>query len=160
MLSFLYSPTLTSINDYWKNHSFDRWTFVSILMSLLLNMLSRLVIAFLPRSKCLNFVAAVTMCSDFGSQENKISHCFLCFPICLPWSDGNGRHGLCFWMLMFKPAFSLSTFTFIKRLFSSCSLSAITVVSSAYLRLLIFLSAILIPAYASSSPAFLMMYSA
>src|SRR5574341_1409700 len=63
-------------------------------------------------------------------------------------------------MLSFKPTFSLSTFTFIKRLFSSSSLSAIRVVSSAYLRLLIFLLAILIPACASSSPAFLMMYSA
>ena len=60
----------------------------------------------------------------------------------------------------FKPTFSLSTFTFIKRLFSSSSLSAIRVVSSAYLTLLIFLPAILIPACVSSSPAFLMMYSA
>ena len=63
-------------------------------------------------------------------------------------------------MLSFKPTFSLSTFTFIKRLFSSSSLSAIRVVSSAYLRLLIFLPAILVPACVSSSPAFLMMYSA
>src|SRR5574339_516019 len=63
-------------------------------------------------------------------------------------------------MLSFKPTFSLSSFTFIKRLLSSSSLSAISVVSSAYLRLLIFLPAILIPACASSSPAFLMMYSA
>ena len=51
-----------------------------------------------------------------------------------------------FWMLSFKPAFSLSYFTFIKRLFTSSSLSAIMVLSSAYLRLLIFLPAILIPA--------------
>ena len=58
-------------------------------------------------------------------------------------------------MLSFKPTFSLSSFTFIKRLFSSSSLSAIRVVSSAYLRLLLFLPAILIPACASSSPAFL-----
>ena len=65
-----------------------------------------------------------------------------------------------FWMLSFKPTFSLSSFTFIKRLFSSSSLSAIRVVSSAYLRLLIFLPAILIPACASSSPEFLMMYPA
>ena len=64
-----------------------------------------------------------------------------------------------FWIVSFKPTFSLSSFTFIKRLFSSSSLSAIRVMSSAYLRLLIFLPAILIPAYASSSPAFLMMYS-
>ena len=66
---------------------------------------------------------------------------------------------LVFWKLSFKPTFSASSFTFIKRLFSS-SLSAISVVSSAYLRLLIFLLAILIPSCASSSPAFLMMYSA
>ena len=63
-------------------------------------------------------------------------------------------------MLSFKPTFSLSSFTFIKRLFSSPSLSAKRVVSSPYLRLLIFLLAILIPAYASSSPVLLMMYSA
>src|SRR5574340_1631186 len=63
-------------------------------------------------------------------------------------------------MLSFKLTFSPSTFTFIKRLFSSSSLSAISGVSSAYLRLLIFLPQILIPACASSSPVFLMMYSA
>ena len=68
---------------------------------------------------------------------------------------------LVFWMLSFKkPPFWLSSFTFIKRLCSSSSLSAIRVVSSAYLRLLIFLLEILIPACASSSPAFLMIYSA
>ena len=70
----------------------------------------------------------------------------------MPWS--------CYFLnVKFKPAFSLSSFSFIKRLFSS-SLSAIRVVSSAYLRLLIFLQAILTPACASSSPAFHMMYSA
>ena len=67
---------------------------------------------------------------------------------------------LVFWMLSFKPTFSLSSFTFIKRLFSSSSLYAIRVVSSAYLRLLIFPLAILIPACASSSLAFHMIYSA
>ena len=51
MLSFLHSPTLTSIHDHRKNDSLDRWTFVGKIMSLLLNMLSRLVITFLPRSK-------------------------------------------------------------------------------------------------------------
>ena len=65
-----------------------------------------------------------------------------------------------FLMLSFKPASSPSSFTFIKRLFSSFSLSAIRVVSSAYLRLVRFLPGILIPAYAWSSPQFLMMYSA
>ena len=63
------------------------------------------------------------------------------------------------WMLSSEPAFSLSSFTFIKRLFSSSLLSTIRVVSSAYLMLLIFLPAILITAYASSSPAFHIMYS-
>ena len=67
---------------------------------------------------------------------------------------------LVFWILSFKPTFSLSSFTFIRRLLSSSSLSAIRVVSSAYLKLLIFLPEILIPACASSSPAFVMMYSA
>ena len=63
-------------------------------------------------------------------------------------------------MFSFKPTFSLYFCTFIKRLFSSFSLSAIRVVLSAYLRLLIFLPAVLIPACASSSLAFHMMYSA
>ena len=62
-------------------------------------------------------------------------------------------------MLSFKPSFSLSSFTFIKRLFNSSSLSAIRMVSFAYLRLLILLLPVLIPAYASSSPTFHMMYS-
>ena len=51
MLSFLYSPTLTSIHDHWKNHSLDQTDFVGKVMSLLFNMLFRLVITFLPRSK-------------------------------------------------------------------------------------------------------------
>ena len=67
---------------------------------------------------------------------------------------------LIFWMLSLKPVFSLSYFTFIKRLFRSSLLSAGRVVSLAYLRLLIFLPAILFPACASSSPEFQMMYSA
>ena len=65
-----------------------------------------------------------------------------------------------FWMLNFKPTFSPSPFTLVKTLFSYSSLSAIRVVSSAYLRLLIFLLAIMIPVCASSSPAFHTMYSA
>ena len=53
-----------------------RWTFVGKVMSLLFNMLSRFVSAFLLRSKCLNFMTAVTTCSDIGSQENKICYSF------------------------------------------------------------------------------------
>ena len=101
-------------------------------------------------------MAGITICSDFGAQENKVCHCFP--PICQE-VMGPDAIILVFWMLSFKPTFSVSSFTFIKRLFSSSLLSA-RVVSSAYLRLLIFLLAILIPACASSSPAFHMRYSA
>ena len=53
MLSFLYSPPLTSIHDYRKTIALTRWTLVGKVMSLLFKMLSRLITAFLPRSKCL-----------------------------------------------------------------------------------------------------------
>ena len=52
-LSFLYSPALTSIHDYWKTKGLTRWTFVGKVMSMLFNMLPRLAITFLLRSKCL-----------------------------------------------------------------------------------------------------------
>ena len=95
-----------------------------------------------------NFMAVVTVHSDFGAQENKIFHCLYFFLFCLLWSDGTRCHDLSFFFfLMFsvKPNFSCSSFTLIKKLFSSSSLSDIEVVSSTYLRLLIFLPAILIP---------------
>ena len=98
----------------------------------------------------------VPFCSDFGAQENKVSHCFHCFLSISHEVMGLDAMILVFWMLSFRPTFSLSSFTFIQRLFSS-SLSAIRVVSSAYLRLLIFFLAILIPA--QLHPEF-MMYSA
>ena len=65
-----------------KTIALTRWTFVGKLMSLLFNMLSMLVIVFLPRIK--HLLAAVTTCSDFGAHKNKVSHCFHCFPIYLP----------------------------------------------------------------------------
>ena len=93
MLSFLYSPTLTSIHDYWKDHSFDQMTFVGKVMSLLFNMLSRLVITLLPRSKrllipWLQSPPAVIL----EPQKIKVSYCFHCFPIYLPQGDGTGSH--------------------------------------------------------------------
>ena len=96
-LSFLYSPTLTSIHDYWKNHSFDQMNFAGTVMSLLFNMLTRLVITFLPRSKCLliswlQSPPAVIL----KPKKIKVSHCFHCFPIYLPWSDGTRCHDLSF----------------------------------------------------------------
>ena len=217
-------------------------------MSLFFNMLSRLVIVFLPRSKSFNFPGAVNICSDFLLLLSHFSCVRLCvtpqtaahqappslgfcrqehwsvlpFPFPMhesgkwkgsrsvmsnslrprglllhPWdlpgkSTGVGCHHLLhsdfgaphiksvtvstvspfamkWWDRMpwsfFYECWALSQlfhfpFTFIKRLFSSSSLFAIRVVSTAYLRLLIFLPAILIPACASSSPVFLVMYSA
>ena len=136
-----------------KTIALTRRTFVGKLMSLLLNMLSRLVITFLPRSKrllisWLQSPSAVIleppeiMFDIVSTVSPSISHQVM----------GPDAMILVFWRLSFKPTFSLSSFTFLKRLFSSSSLSAIRVVSSAYLRLLIFLPAILIPACASSSP--------
>ena len=107
-------------------------------------------------------MAAVTICSDFGAPKSKVCQCFHCFPTYLPGSDGTRCHDLSFLNVeFFKPTFSLSScISFIKRLFSSSLLSSKRVVLFAYLRLLIFLLAILIPACASFSPAFCMMYSA
>jgi len=106
-----------------------------------------------------HFMVAVTICSDFGAQENKVSHCFYFFPIYLPWNDGTRYHDLCFfecWVLsqLFHCPLSPSSRG------SLIPLSAIRVVPSAYLRLLMSFPAILIPASASSSLPFRMMYSA
>ena len=119
------------------------------------NMPSRFVIAFLPRSKYL-LISWLQTTSGVILEPKKIKSATVSIfsPIYLPWSDGNGCHDLSFLMLSFKPAFSLSSFTFIKRLFSSSLLSAIRMMSSAYLRLLIFLLAIFTPACDSSSQAF------
>ena len=127
-------------------------------MSLLFNMLSRLVITFLPRNKRL-LISWLQSPSAVILEPKNIKSATVSPSICHE-VMGPDAMIFVFWMLSFKPTFSLSSFTFIKRLFSSFSLSAIRVVSSAYLRLLIFLLVILITACASSSPAFLMMYSA
>ena len=95
-LSFLYCPTLTSICNYWRTTALSRWTFAGKIMPLLFNMLSRLVIDFHSRSKSLNFMAAVTICKNFGAPPNKVSHCFHCFSIHLPWRNGTRCHDLSF----------------------------------------------------------------
>ena len=92
--------------------------------------------------------------------ERKVCNCFHFLHIYLSWSDGTRWHDLSFWMLSFKPTFSLSSFTFIKRLFNSSSLSPIRVASAAYLKSLVFLPRISIPACDWSSLAFHMMCSA
>ena len=99
-------------------------------------------------------------CSGFCHTVSWISHGFTCVPHPDPPlpppspSDSSGS-SQCTIMLSFKPAFSLSSFTVIKRLFSSSLPSAIRVVSFAYLRLLIFLPAVLTPGCDSSILAFL-----
>ena len=79
-----------------KTIALTRWTFAGRLMSLLFNMLSRLVIAFLPRSKCLLISWLQSICNDFRAHEKKVCHCFHCFPIYLPWSNGTRCHDLLF----------------------------------------------------------------
>ena len=90
-----------------KTIALNRWTFVSKVMPLLFNMLSKLVIAFLPRSKHLLISwlqspsgfpcgSAGKESGDFGAQENKVSHCSHYFPICLLSIDGTGSHDLSF----------------------------------------------------------------
>ena len=200
----LYSPNSHNHMTSRKTIALTRWTIVSQVMSLLFNMLSWLVIAFLPRSKCLLIswlhspsavilkpqktksltvsIVSPTICHEVLEPDAMIlvflmlrfffiSFLFYHFiatnpsPSTLvhtcchvtPWTAACRL--LCPWtfpgrMLSFKPTFSLSSFTSIKRLFSCSLLSAIRVVSSAYLRLLMFLLAILIPACAPSSPAF------
>ena len=72
------------------------WIFVSKVMSLLFNMLSRFVIIFSKEKASLNFLAAVTICNYFGAQGNKSLTVFHCFPIYLLWSDGTRGQDLRF----------------------------------------------------------------
>ena len=80
-----------------KTIALTRWTFVGNVMSLFFNMLSSLVITFLQRSKgllisWLQSPSAVIL----GAPKNKVWHCFYCFPIYFPWSDGTRCHDLSF----------------------------------------------------------------
>ena len=130
-------------------------------MSLLFNMLSRLIIAFLPRSKHL-LISWLQSPSAVILEPPKIKSVTVSSISASVYHEVMGQDAmiLVFWMSSFKSTFSLSSFTFNNRLLSSSLLPAIRVVSSVYLRLLIFLPAILIPACASSSPVFHIMYSA
>ena len=144
-----------------KTITLTRQTFVGKVISLLFNMLSRLVVAFLPRDTCL-LVSWLQSPSAMILEPKKIKSVIVSIvsPSICHEAMGPDAMIFVFRMLSFKSAFSLSSLSFIKRLFSSSSLPAIRVVSSAYLRLLIFLPAILIPVCVSSSLAFRMMYIA
>ena len=92
VLSLLHGSTLTLVQDYWKSHSFD---YIDICQQ-------SDVFAFyhsfpFKKQRSFNFMAAVTVCSDFGAPKNKICHCFHFFPFYFSWSDGTGCHDLSFW---------------------------------------------------------------
>ena len=155
----------------WSNSHIHTWlledtvlticTFVNKVMSLLFNTLSRFVPAIFLRSKCLliswlQSPSAVIL----ESKKRKSVSVFTLSPCICREVMGLDAMILVFWILSFKPAFSLSSFTLIKRLFSSSLLSANRVVSSTYLKLLVPLPAVLIPACDSSSLTFHTMYSA
>ena len=79
-----------------KPIALTRWTFVDKVMSLLFNMLSRLVITFLPRSKCLLISWLKSPSAVILETKKIVWHCFHCFPIYFPWSDGTRCHDLHF----------------------------------------------------------------
>ena len=99
VLSLLYSSTLNLRTWLLKKPWLwidTRQTFVDKVMSLLFNMLSQSVIAFLPRSKCVLISWELLSAVIFGVQENKVFHSFHCFSIYLPWGNGTGHHDLRF----------------------------------------------------------------
>ena len=142
-----------------KTTALTIWTFVSKVMSLLFNMLSSFVIAFLPRSKHLliSWLQSPFAVILQPKKIKSVTASTFSLSICHEVVQYMGLYAmiLVFCMLSFKPVFSLSSFTLIKRLFSSSSLSAIRVIPSACL-----LPAILIPVCDSSSQGSHMMYSA
>ena len=144
-----------------KTTALTTWTFVGKVISFLFNTLSWFVIAFLPRSKRL-LISWLQLPSALilEPKMRKPATAATFFPsICQEVMETVGMV-LVFGILSFKPAFSLSSLTLINRLFSSSPFSAIRVVSSAYMRLLIFRPAILIAACNSSKLAFHKMDSA
>ena len=102
-------------------------------MCLLFIMLSRFVKLFFLEQVCFHFMTVVTICSDFGTQENKVCHCFHCFSSICHEVMGPDVMILVFWRFNFKPAFSLSSFTVLKSLFRS-SLLSVPLVSLIFLK--------------------------
>ena len=121
-------PYLTS----GKIIALTRWTFVGKVMSLLFNMLSKLVITFLLKSKFL-LISWLQSPSAVIWKSKKIKSVTVSIVFTSIYYEVMGLDAIIldFWMLSFKPAFPLSSFTLIKRLFSSSSLPAIRVISSA-----------------------------
>ena len=77
MLSLLYGPTLTSIHDHWKNHSFDYMDFCQQSDFSAVEYFAEVCYSFSSKQQVsFNFMAAVTIRSDFGAQESEFYHCF------------------------------------------------------------------------------------
>ena len=112
-----------------KTIALTRWNFAGKVMSLLFNMLSRLVIAFLPRSKCLliSWLQSPSAVIWEPPLQKKVSHYFHCFPIYLPWSDGTRCHDLSFLNVEFSANFFTLLFHFHQEALSSSWLSAIRI---------------------------------
>ena len=102
-----------------KTTALARRTFVGNVMSLHFNMLSRLIIAFLPRSRYLLISWLQSPSTVILEAKKIVCHCFHCFPSAFHEVMGLDAMILVIWMLNFKPAFSVSSFTFIKKLFRS-----------------------------------------
>ena len=125
-LAFLIVQLLYLYMTTGKTIALTRWAFVGKVMSLLLNMLSRLVITFLPRSNRLltswlqSPSAVILKPQKIKSDTVSTVSPSLCHEVM-----GPDAMILVFCMLIFKPTFSLSSFTFIKRCFRSSLLSAI-----------------------------------
>ena len=107
-----------------KTIASNMWTFVDQVMSLFIYAIY-VCHSFSMEQASFNYMAAVNICTDFGTQENKVYNCFHCFPSVFHEVMGSDAMIFIFCMLSFKPAFSLSSFIFSKRFFSSSSLSAI-----------------------------------
>ena len=141
-----------------KTIALTRQNFIGEEMSLLFKILPTFIITFLQKSKRL-LISWLQSPSAVILEPQKIKSKVTVSPYICHEVMGLDDMILAFGVLSFNPAFSFSIFALIRRLFSSSSLSAIRVVSSAYLRLLIFLLVMLIPTCDSSSRAFCMMYS-
>ena len=119
-LSLLYGTVLTSKHDHWKTITLTTCTFVGKVMSLPFNMLSKLVILFLPRSKCLS-ISWLQSPSAVILEPKKIKSFIVSIVSPSTCHEVMGLDAMIFvfWMLSVKPTFSLSSFAFIKRLFRS-----------------------------------------
>ena len=97
MLSLLYGSTLASMHDYWKNHIFE---YTDICLQRNVSIFCHAVYiahSFPSKEQAFStFMVEVNICSDFEAQENKVCHCFDCFPIHSPGSDGTRCHDLRF----------------------------------------------------------------